>query len=138
VEFVCESIDDQFSQANSSSPSDELLPCRAAGHWSRLTDGWSYQNGDPAAVAALLNHPAGRTIEEIARWAIAEGDLDYSEGADFYDPFLELLGGEEKVCPHQLEEIEELGFAVVEKMEELGWQRSEAAQQELDDFDADL
>ena len=86
----------------------------------------------------MLNHPAGRTIEEIARWAIAEGDLDYSEGADFYDPFLELLGGEEKVCPHQLEEIEELGFAVVEKMEELGWQRSEAAQQELDDFDADL
>ena len=42
------------------------------------------------------------------------------------------------MCPHQLEEIEELGIAVVEKMEELGWQRSEAAPQELDDFDADL
>ena len=43
-----------------------------------------------------------------------------------------------ETCAHQLEEIEELGFTIVEKMEELGWQRSEAAQQELDDFEADI
>ena len=132
-QFICETITGEELTA------DVIERCWGWGHWVRdPKDGhYSYQMAPMDKVAAGVNHPvAGPTIEGLAKWVIEEGE--YIEASGLYDEFLNALGVENELesegCSHWSDELQELGFAVFEKMEKLGWVRSEEDQAELDRF----